>query len=153
MEENLFCPDEAMSRAMLVTVLWRFSGSPTGYENRFSDVASGLWYTDAIAWAAEEGIVSGMGEGLFDPDGHLTREQLALILFRFSSAETASSSDLFEGFADGAAVSPWAQEALSWAVAEGFIGGALEDELLYLNPQGRATRAQVATILMRYLEG
>lgn len=153
MEETLFCPDEAMSRAMLVTVLWRYSGSPKGYENGFSDVAPGLWYSDAIAWAAEESIVSGMGEGLFDPDGLLTREQLALILYRFSGAEATGSSDLFEAFADGDAVSPWAQEALCWAVEEGLIGGTLEDEVLYLNPRGSATRAQVATILMRYLEG
>ena len=153
MDETHFGPDIPMSRAMLVTVLWRYSGSPTGYENVFSDVASGLWYTDAIAWAAEDGIVSGMGEGLFDPDGHLTREQLALILFRFSGAEATGSSDLFEVFADGEDLSPWAQEALSWAVETGLIGGTLEDEVLYLTPQGSATRAQVATILMRYLEG
>lgn len=153
MEETLFCPAVPMSRAMLVTVLWRQNGSPMGYENPFADVGPGLWYTDAIAWAAEENIVSGMGEGLFDPEGLLTREQLALILYRYSGATARQDDSLFGSFADGETVSPWALEAVSWAVSEGLIGGTIEEEILYLNPQGSATRAQVATILMRYLEG
>ena len=151
--ETEFMPDGTMSRAMLVTVLWRQNGSPMGYKNPFADVGPGLWYTDAIAWAAEENIVSGMGEGLFDPEGLLTREQLALILYRYSGATARQDDSLFGSFADGETVSPWALEAVYWAVSEGLIGGTIEEEILYLNPQSSATRAQVATILMRYLEG
>lgn len=152
MEATLFGPEIPMSRAMLVTVLWRHSGSPEGYAAEFTDVPEGQWYTEAIGWAAEQGLVTGVGEGLFEPEGELTREQLAVILYRYSGAEAKAGADTFAAFADGEAVSDWAVDALCWAVEQKLISGTLEDEILYLDPQGSATRAQVATILMRYLE-
>lgn len=155
MDETYFGPEIPMSRAMLVTVLWRQTGSPTGAGKHFSDVAEGQWYTQAIAWAAEAGIVTGIGEDRFDPDGILTREQLALILYRYAQAvgQTASAAGAsLSDFADEEAVSPWARQAVLWAVDRGLISGSPEEDRLYLAPQGSATRAQVATILMRYSE-
>lgn len=146
--------DTAMSRAMLVTVLWRFAGSPSAKGETFRDVPSGTWYTDAVAWASSEGIVGGVGGGLFDPDSALTREQLATILFRYANSiglNTRNGAAL-TAFADRTAVSGYAKEALSWAVAEKIISGMPEGAKLCLAPQGSATRAQVATILMRFIE-
>lgn len=151
---NCFAPNTQMSRAMLVTVLWRYAGSLNEGENIFTDVKDGQWYTDAIAWAAENEIVSGIGNGKFDPDGTVTREQLAAVLYRYSQAlalDTGKQQEL-SGFPDASAVSTWAQTALSWAVAEGLLTGNQSGTTVYLDPQGNATRAQVATILMRYIE-
>lgn len=154
MSETQFGPEEAMSRAMLVTVLWRYRGSPEAEGFDFTDVAEGQWYAQAVSWAAMEQVVNGMGEGLFDPDGTLTREQLAVILYRFSgkAVDPDAAEAALTVFADRDSVSPWAGEAVIWAVTQGLIGGTAEDGVLYLDPQGSATRAQVATILMRYLE-
>ena len=150
--ENTFEPESAMTRAMLVTVLWRYEGKPMGYQNTFSDVnaKNGSWYIDAVAWAAANGIVGGVGNNKFDPDGNITREQMATILFRYAKKkgiDTSKRGDL-SGFPDGSKVESWAKDAVQWTVAEGIIGGS-DGKLL---PQGSATRAQVATILMRYIE-
>ena len=149
--DGLFDPEGTMNRAMLVTVLWRCEGKPTGAKNPFSDVPAGEWYTDAVAWAAENGIVNGVGDGKFDPTGNVTREQIAVILCRYTEvcgiADTSKRGDL-RGYPDAKDTSEYATDALSWAIAEGLILGS-EGKLL---PQGDATRAQVATILMRYLE-
>ena len=149
---NTFEPETAMTRAMLVTVLWRYEGQPKGYENTFTDVnaKSGNWYIDAVAWAASNGIVNGVGNNRFDPNGKITREQMAAILFRYAQKKginTDKRGDL-SAFPDGSKVESWAKEAMQWAVAEKIIGGS-DGKLL---PQGNATRAQVATILMRYIE-
>ena len=140
-----------MNRAMLVTVLWRYEGKPTGAKNTFSDVPADEWYTDAVAWAAENGIVNGIGDGKFDPLGKITREQLATILYRYTEnrgiTDTSKHGDL-SGFSDEKQISAYATDAVAWAVGEGLILGS-EGMLL---PQGNATRAQVATILMRYIE-
>ena len=149
---NTFEPESAMTRAMLVTVLWRYEGKPMGYQNTFSDVnaKNGSWYIDAVAWAAANGIVGGVGNNKFDPDGNITREQMATILFRYAKKkgiDTSKRGDL-SGFPDGSKVESWAKDAVQWTVAEGIIGGS-DGKLL---PQGSATRAQVATILMRYIE-
>ncbi len=147
---NKFDPDGAMTRAMLVTVLWRYAGSPAEGTNGFSDVPSGQWYTQAIAWAAAKGVVNGTSDTTFDPNGSVTREQMAAILYRYAGAsgvDTGKRADL-AAFPDAAAVSTWASDALSWTVAEGVIGGS-DGKLL---PTDSATRAQVATILMRYIE-
>ena len=152
-----FEPEATMSRAMLVTVLWRYEGSPEGYESGFADVneEEGSWYCQAVAWAAENGIVNGMGEGLFEPNGTITREQLTVILYRYCQSKgipTELSADL-SGFPDSACVGSWSLEALQWAVGEKLIGGTNHpDGRLYLDPQGQATRAQVATVLMRYIQ-
>ena len=145
-----FDPEGSMTRAMLVTVLWRYEGEPAEGENTFTDVPNGTWYTDAVAWAAEKGIVGGVGNGNFDPNGSITREQMATILFRYAQnkgIETSKRGEL-SGFADSGNVSSWAKDAVQWTVAEGIINGS-DGKLL---PQGNATRAQVSAILMRFLE-
>ena len=148
-----FDPNGSMTRAMLVTVLWRYAGSPVAGTNRFSDVLSGQWYTQAVAWAAQNGVVNGVGNGKFDPEGKITREQMAAILYRYASSvgvNTSARGD-FSAFPDRGRVSGYATDALSWCVASQIIGGTQENGRVYLDPQGNATRAQVATILMRYI--
>ena len=149
-----FEPNGSMTRAMLVTVLWRYAGSPAEGTNGFSDVPNGDWYTQAVAWASKNGVVNGVGNGRFDPNGKITREQMAVILFRYANQQginTGKRGD-FGKFADANKVSSYAVDALQWAVAEGIVGGSSEGGKLLLNPQGNATRAEVATILMRFLE-
>ena len=149
---NTFEPETAMTRAMLVTVLWRYEGQPKGYQNTFADVneKNGSWYIDAVAWAASNGIVNGVGNNRFDPNGKITREQMAAILFRYAQKKGIDTSKRGElsNYPDANKISAYAKEALSWAVGEGIINGS-DGKLL---PQGNATRAQVATILMRYIE-
>ncbi len=146
-----FSPELTMTRAMLVTVMYRSAGSPTVESVvGFSDVPFGMYYTDAVAWAAENGVVNGMGNNLFAPDGTITREQMATILFRYANSngmDTSARSD-FNNFTDGATVSGYAVEAMSWAVATGLINGSGGK----LMPRDGATRAQVATILMRFFQ-
>lgn len=152
--ENTFSPEETMSRAMLVTVLWRYEGMPQEGENSFTDVPAGTWYTEAVQWAAKNGIVNGVGHGKFDPDGELTREQMAAILYRYAEGrdlDVTARGDL-SGFADASTVSDYAKDAMQWAVAEGLISGMKNSGRLVLAPSGSATRAQVATILMRFIE-
>ena len=149
-----FDPDGAMTRSMLVTVLWRYAGSPVQGTNDFSDVPSGKWYTKAVAWAKHNNVVNGTSATTFDPDGNITREQMAAILFRYAGsigADTSARSSL-DQFPDGGKVSRYAKEALSWCFASGIITGTAENGRTYLDPQGNATRAQVATILMRYIQ-
>ena len=145
---NKFDPEGSMTRAMLVTVLWRYAGSPKEGKNSFTDVANGQWYTDAIAWAASKDIVKGKSATTFDPNGKVTREQVATILYRYAGLVKADTSKRgsFTKFADGSSVNAWAKDGLSWAVASEIIGGS-DGKLL---PQGDATRAQVAAILMRF---
>ena len=144
-----FDPNGSMTRAMLVTVLWRYEGSPEEGVNGFTDVPDGQWFTKAVAWAAENGIVGGIGGGKFDPNGNVTREQMAAILFRYADQKDIDTSERATlNFPDAAKVSAWATDAIAWTVAEGIIGGS--DGMLL--PQGNATRAQVSTILMRFIE-
>lgn len=153
MSATTFEPNTAMTRAMLVTVLWRYAGKPVEGQNSFTDIANGQWYTDAVTWAAENGIVAGVGNGRFDPEGKITREQMATILYRYAAKvgiDTGKSNDL--SFPDAGKVSGYATGALQWAVAEGLVSGSKENGVTYLHPQGNATRAQVASILMRFIE-
>ena len=150
-----FEPEATMTRAMLVTVLWRLEGEPApAAPGTFSDVESGTWYTDAVAWASSEGIVNGIGKGRFDPDGNVTREQIATILLRYAAKKGCAGDKRAElsKYPDADKVSAYAEEAVSWANAEGIIGGSNENGTLYLLPQGNATRAQVAAMLMRYVQ-
>lgn len=152
--ENRFNPDGTMTRAMLVTVLWRYAGSPKEGKNAFSDVAAGQWYTDAVAWAAHHHIVDGVGGGRFAPNDTITREQMAAILYRYAGTigqDTSARAELGD-FADQSAVSAWASDPICWCVAKGYIGGTTAGDKLLLDPQGSATRAQVAAILMRFLK-
>ena len=148
-----FSPEDTMTRAMLVTVLWRLEGKPVPeVQETFSDVESGTWYADAVSWAAENGIVNGVGAGKFDPNGNVTREQIAAIMLRYAESkgyDTAQRADI-SVYPDASSVSAYAVEAISWANAAGIISGSNENGRVLLLPQGNATRAQVATILMRY---
>ena len=152
-ENNRFAPNTATNRAMLATILYRLAGEPAvSGDLPFTDVAAGTWYTDAVLWAAQNGIVNGLGENTFAPMNTLTREQLVTMLYRYAEAEgydVSAAADL-SGYPDAGKVQPYAQEAMSWAVAEGIVAG-MEDGTL--NPAGNATRAQIATILMRFCEG
>ena len=147
-----FSPKATMTRAMLVTVLWRGCGLPEGFENPFSDVPAGAWYAEAAAWGHAFGIVKGLGEGRFGPDATVTREQMAAILFRLASLggiDTGRRASL-SGFPDQGQVSDWAKDALSWAVAEGILTGSAEGGQTCLRPSSGSTRAQAAAVLMRF---
>ena len=150
-----FAPNAVMSRAMLVTVLWRLAGAPAPKGvNTFSDVPGGTWYTDAVTWAAENGVVSGIGGGCFAPNSNVTREQTAVILFNYAHSrgyDVGARADL-SAFPDAGSVSGWAQDALSWANAAGLINGTVYGGRTILDPQGSASRAQVAMILRSYAE-
>lgn len=145
---GLFAPNATTSRAMIVTILWRLQGSPEAEAaEMFTDVAPGDWYADAIAWAASEGVAEGYEDGSFRPNDAITREQLAAMLWRYAGSPGADGA--LSAFVDWADTSSWAQQALSWAVAQGLITGADNDMLA---PKGQATRAQTATILMRFAQ-
>ena len=147
---STFAPEGSMTRGMLVTVLWRYAGMPKEGSNTFSDVPNGTWYTDAVAWAAHNNVVSGTGNGKFAPNDNITREQLAVILYRYCRNQgiDVSGKASLSSFSDSAKVSSWAAESLQWAVNEGLLEGS-GGKLL---PQGNASRAQVATVLARFLE-
>jgi len=148
-----FEPETVMNRAMFVTVLSRLSGETiTGYTNSFSDVSSSAWYAQPSAWGATKGIVSGTGAATFSPLVSVTREQMAVLLYRYAiyygltdgSADTA----LFTSYTDGSKVSSWAAEAMAWAVGNGLITGRTGN---LLSPQDSAKRCEVATILTRFI--
>ena len=152
-----FDPNGTLTRAMLVTVLYRVQGQPdvSGLENPFEDVPDGMWYTEPIIWAASKQVVNGTSAATFEPDAPITREQIAAILYRYAKeveGADVSASAALDGFADAASVSAYARTPLGWASALGYIKGSNENGTLLLNPQGNATRAEVTTILMRYLE-
>ena len=142
-----FAPNAGFSRAMLAQTLYAMSGKPAvKAESIFADVAANAWYADAVNWAAEKGYVSGVGDGKFAPDASVTREQMALILYRYAGSPDASGMAQKE-FTDSSSVSAYAVDAIRWAVHEGLISGMENNTLA---PQGTATRAQVAQILMNF---
>ena len=147
-----FAPNMELTRSMLVTVLYRLAGSPeVSQSENFSDVQADSWYEDAVIWAAANGVVAGYGGGVFGPDDDITREQLALILYRYAQLteqDVDTETDL-SAYSDVGEVSDFAREAMVWAVENGLISGTSKTTL---SPKGTATRAQVAVILMRYLE-
>ena len=149
--DSLFAPNSETTRAQLVTILYRLAGEPEpGGDSGFADVETGTWYTDAVAWAAENGIVNGTTDTTFAPGEDITREQLAAILYRYAACQgydVSQRADL-SGFGDASSISGYAQEALSWAHAQGLVLG-FEDGSL--RPQGTASRAQIAAVLMRFL--
>lgn len=149
--DTTFGTNMPTNRGMIVTILHRLEGSPVAEAaNPFVDVAEDSYYVDAIAWAAENGIVSGYDANHFGPDDAITREQMASILYRFATykgMDTTAAADL-SGFSDVDKVSEWAKDTLAWANAEGFIVGADNK----LDPQGQAVRCQSAAILMRFVE-
>lgn len=154
-------PDGECTRAMIVSILYRVQGEPTkvnGYELKklappFDDVERGMWYTDAIWWAKLTGVVSGMSPSTFAPDDPITRAQLAVILYNYTKQFAPGSlteTGSLTGFPDADSVPSWARTAMAWAVGNGLISGVGENGVSYLRPEGCATRAQVATILMNY---
>lgn len=150
---NLFDPNGECTRGMVVTVLYRMEGSPKhSGANPFTDLKYD-WYKDAVIWAAENSIVSGVGNGKFAPDENVTREQLATILCRYAAFKGPYNPDdcaMLVGFKDQDKVSDWALDAMSWAVGVGLIGGSNEKDGLYLLPDGNALRCQVAAIFHRF---
>lgn len=150
--ETTFELNLSLTRAMLVTIIYRMNGSDyQAAESAFSDVALGTWYFDEVAWAAENLIATGYGHGLFGPNDPVTREQLAAIMYRcavsreYSDAEDADLSS----FADSSQIHEWAEESMEWAVATGMLSGKGNG---ILDPLGKATRAEVAAIMERFNE-
>ena len=147
---NEFAPEATTTRAMIVSMLARLENVTSAESVGFSDVSDGDWYATAVNWAATEGIVSGTGEGDFSPNAAITREQLAAMLMNYAAykGQDVSARANLSAYSDAAAISSWANDVMSWSVAEGLISGMTEDTL---QPQGSATRAQVAAILERFL--
>ena len=147
-----FSPNAPLTRAMIVTILYRMAGSPSvSGSSDFTDVAAGKWFAKAVAWAAANGIVNGYGDSLFGPNDPVTREQLAAILYRYAVYGGMTAVTLEENlgsFADTAQLSAYAIQAMNWAVGQGLINGSGSN----LVPKAQATRAQVAAIIHRYLE-
>ncbi len=154
-------PNGVCTRAQLVSILYRMQGEPTtvkGYELAklrapFDDVPRGQWYTDAIWWAKLTGVVAGTSATTFDPEGEITREQLAVILYNYTkqfAPGSLTATGSLAGFPDAGSVSSWARTEMAWAVGNGLISGTGSGSVAYLSPQGSATRAQVAAILMRF---
>jgi len=150
MSEDKFSPSTATSRAMIVTTLYRMEGSPavTG-ENSFDDVKDGAWYADAITWASENGIVNGLGNGLFGPKNDVTREQLAAMLYRYAEYKgmDVSAKATLEGFTDVGEIHGWALDAMKWANAAELINGRSETTI---NPLNNTMRSELATLLYRW---
>lgn len=147
-----FDPNATLTRAMVVTMLYRIEGEPfVSYSSSFKDVPSGQWYTDAVAWAAKNNIVNGFDASTFGPGRAITREQLAAILYRYADykGQSTSGSASLSKFYDSSKVSSYAEDAMEWAVYEGIING----DAGYLKPAGTATRAEAAAMFHRYLEG
>ena len=151
-EQDVFAPGSDLTRGMLAQVLYNLEGTPDIRKpSPYTDVAQDAWYTDAVTWAADKGIVTGYGEGLFGPEDPVTREQMAAILYRYAVLKgydmTAAGS--LNGFEDGADVSSWAEKAMEWAVGIKLLSGKGDG---ILDPTGTATRAEVAQILMNFCQ-
>lgn len=153
LEELIFAPGETTTRAMIVSILYRLQGSPEAeFEAVFPDVEDGQWFTSAVLWAYREGIVKGYDTGLFGPNDKITREQLAVILKAYCEAagHDTSTAAALDSFPDADLVT-WSKGAMCWAVAEGLISGRVFDTETKLDPQGSATRAEAASVFMRFI--
>lgn len=149
--DGQFSPNVTTTRAMLVTILYRLDGAYVDGVSAFTDVPAGTWYTNAVAWANDLGLVTGYGDGTFGPDDPVTREQMAAILQRYAALlgyDVTLRADL-SAYRDASSISAYAADAMAWANAEGLINGVGNDRL---NPKGDATRAEVAAILQRFCE-
>ena len=148
--DTLFAPSQTLTRAQLVTILYRMAGSPrVESSGSFTDVPEKAWYAKAVTWAADSGIVNGIGQGRFAPGDPITREQIAAILHRFSGKPEAAGS--LAAFPDHDAVGSYAAKAMVWAVNRGLITGKGAEGETRLDPKGSATRAEIASIIMRFL--
>ena len=153
MNETEFGPSVKLSRAQFATILYRMEGEPeTTYDSAvFPDVADGQFYTDPVMWAKSTGIISGYEDGRFGPADEITREQMAVMMYRYAvmrGLNTSAEGDM-GGFPDAGQISPFAEKEMKWAVGTGLIRGDGGN----VNPQGIAERAQCATIIMRFMEG
>ena len=155
-DATTFSPDTVSTRAQIVMILYNLSGDTTDYSKYyvpFTDVKPGTWYYNAVAWGYDKDIVSGMTPTTFAPDGLITREQMAVLLYgyteKYAPAYLGGAASL-NGFPDAASVSNWAYAAMSWAIGNGLISGIASNGADYLAPSGGATRAQIAAIMMRY---
>lgn len=148
---HTFSPDMPMTRAMLVTILWRMAGQPDAKASPFTDVVSGSWYAKAVYWAYDRGLVTGVSETAFAPNEPVTREALVTILYRYASLKQnlPAAGDEAGRFADGKQVSAFARDAVNWALQTGLLTGVSETKL---SPKGLATRAQIAVLLERFLK-
>ena len=143
--DTTFSPDTPTTRAMMATILYRLAGTPAvSGTDSYTDTQPGAWYSDAVLWASQNGVVSGYGNGLFGTNDSLTREQMATMLWRYSGSPSANAGS---DFADESSISAWAGTAVDWAGVNGYMGGVGAG---LFRPQGQATRAQMATILTRY---
>ena len=151
--DAIFAPNANLTRAMMATVLWAMEGSPVvNYAMTYTDVSGDAWYAEAVRWATSEGVVSGVGDGRFSPDSPITREQMAVMLYAYAvhkGYDTSHDGAAARSFHDYDAISDWARTAMEWVVDAGMIGGKPGN---ILDPGGTATRAEVATILMRFCQ-
>ena len=151
--DTIFAPNANLTRAMMATVLWAMEGSPVvNYAMTYTDVSGDAWYAEAVRWATSEGVVSGVGDGRFSPDSPITREQMAVMLYAYAvhkGYDTSHDGAAARSFHDYDAISDWARTAMEWVVDAGMIGGKPGN---ILDPGGTATRAEVATILMRFCQ-
>ena len=146
--QTTFAPNTVTTRGMIAIILWRLEGSPiVGSPMDYDDVKAENWYGEAVRWADSAGVVTGYGNGKFGPNDTITREQMATMLWRYAGSPKVDGS--LSAFTDGAQTSSWAQSAMIWAVEQGLITGVGNDRL---EPRGQATRAQAATILMRFAQ-
>ena len=153
---RIFEPDKPMTRAQFVTILWRMAGEPKiGLSMQYDDVPEGQWYTEAVRWAFAEDVMSGYNAAVFAPEDPITREQIAVLLWRFAqwyngSVPVLASAD-YEKFGDRNEVSAYAREAMEWACTLGIVTGYRDDRgTFWLMPWGNSSRAVVATMLMRF---
>ena len=152
MGNGMFAPDANMTRAQLVTVLYRMAGSPhVESATSFQDVPVGTWYTDAVVWAYANGVTKGVTPDYFQPHAPVTREQMFTFFVRFAAlnGETIETKGDLTNFTDAASLSPYAVEAVTWAYESGLLVGISSNTLA---PRGTSSRAQVATVLTRYYE-
>ena len=148
--KGLFAPESSTTRAQFATILYRAAGAPAvEYKGTFSDVPEGTWYSEAVEWAAANGYVKGVGGGRFSPDGEITREQIAAILYRYAGSPKGEGS--LKAFRDAGSVSGYAVDAMIWATGEGIINGVGSGSGALLQPAANATRAQIAAIFARFL--
>lgn len=155
-EELTFEPNTKVSRAMVASIMYRVAGSPEGvtYKGTFTDVKAGKWYTVAIEWAAQNGLVAGRGDGTYDPNGNVTRQELAVFMYKLAEylGKDVSGADDLSRFSDAAKVPSWARTYVRWAVSAGLISGKGQtDGTVLLAPLDNATRAEFASVFMRFL--
>ena len=148
---GIFSPNSTLTRAMLVTILYRLEGAPKSMTYAFSDVARNTWYTKSVDWAASSGIVNGIGNNMFAPENPVTREQITVIFYNYTKYKEMdlSAKRALSDYEDAQQISPWAATAFEWAVASELVGGRGDGTL---DPKGNATRAETAAIIKRYVE-